>query len=1046
MNKKINFFLIGLFLMSNFIVFSQNKTITGTVTDQNSFPQVGVTVLIKGTSNGTQTDFDGKYSINANTGDVLVFSSVGFKTSEITVRETSIINVILDEDVEALEEVFITVPYGTVKKEAFVGSAAVVTAVKLEDRALTNVIQGLEGASPGVQFTPGSGQPGEAPNIRVRGIGSVTTSNAPLFILDGAIFTGNLASLSTNDIESITVLKDAASTSLYGSGASNGVIMITTKKGKFGKPRVTFEASQGFSNRSLREYSRVNAKEFYPLQWEAYRNSLHYSGDVALEDANQIATDDIFGLLGGYNPFNVPDDQIVGLDGSLNPNAQVRWDDLDWQDEVFNTGYRSNIDLSYSGATESTDYFASIGYLNETGYILKSDFERINARVNINVKPKDWFKTGINLSASSSNSNFAVDGASSSNSFVNPFRTTRLMGPIYPVFLHDPVTGEFVFDDAGNRIFDEGINRPESTGRHVIQENLLNLDLNKNLNINARSYIDFFLTKNLTFTTSLSMDKRAFDNFTYTNNIIGDAAPAGRASRTATNTFGLTFNQIFNYTNNFNGHNVSLLAGHENFTFDFNSLFARRTNQVVAGNTELINFAEIGDVNGFSREFRRESYFARSNYDYNSKYFLSASIRRDGSSRFERSVRWGAFWSLGGAWRLTEEKFLTDVSWLDELKLRSSYGQVGNDSNLDNGSLSFFVFQSLYGLGNNNGTEPGILISAPGNPDITWESNDQFDVALEFSLFNRRLSGTFEYYNRETRGLIFDVPLPVSSGLDNIPRNIGDMFNRGVEISLNADIVKNNNFTWNLDVNASTIKNEITRLPQEEIITGTKKLAVGTSIFEFWLRKWGGVDPSDGSALYIPTQEAIDNDSFIREIDGVLFTTNQNNAEFGFAGTSLPDLFGGITNTFQYKGFRFTTLFTYQIGGKTYDTNYAALMSAGNLGRAKSTDIKNRWQNPGDITNVPRLDIQRTGEFDAASDRWLVGSDFLALRQASLSYSFTDNILPKGLNSFRVFLNAENLFAITERRGLEPVQNFNGTTQNRSVPARILSFGFNAAF
>lgn len=1049
MKRNLKFMLTLLTLVFAIgITFAQEKVISGTVTDQGGIALPGVNVVVKGTTKGTQTDFDGKYSIKANVGQTLVFSYIGMKTTEQRVGNSSTINLLMEEDAESLEEVVISVPYGTVKKEAFVGSAGLVKASDIEGRSLTNVAQALEGASPGIQFTPSSGQPGEAPSIRIRGIGSVTTSNAPLYIVDGAIFTGDLSSLNSNDIENITVLKDASSTSLYGSGASNGVIMITTKKGRSGKDRINLDVSQGISQRSLNEYPRLNAQQYYPMMWEAYRNSLSISGNTPEATANQTATDGIYNLLGKYNPFNVANNAIVGTDGTLNPNAQLIYTDLDWQKELFKTGYRSNVDFSYSGANDKTDYFASINYLNESAYVINSDFERVTARANINSKPKDWIKTGLNISASSTASNQAVDGASSSTSFVNPFRTTRVMAPIYPVYLHDPVTGDFILDDAGNRIYDVGDIRPQSPGRHVVQENLLNQDLNKILNVNGRIYADFYFLNDFTFTTSLSIDSRNYNNYSYTNKIVGDAAPAGSYSRTTNTILGLTFNQVLNYNKTFGDHNVSALVGHENFRYDWDYFSGTKNGQVIDGIYELINFVNIRDLDGYSRELRKESYFSRANYDYASKYYLSGSVRRDGSSRFSQDVRWGTFWSAGAAWRISQENFMNDIDFIDELKLRTSYGQVGNDSNLSHSSLSFYVYQSLYGLGYNNADQAGLLISAPGNPQLTWESNNQFDVALEFTLLNNRFSGSAEYYKRETKNLIFDVPLPVSSGLDDFPDNIGDMYNEGLEFTLNTSILKKSAFKWDLSVNASTIKNKITRLPQEEIISGSKKLAVGTSIYEYWLRQWAGVDSADGSSLYIPTEEAITtNNSSIREIDGVKYTTNQNEAEYGFFGSALPDVYGSFSNTFEYKGLRLSTLFTYQLGGKTYDTNYAAIMSAGLPGTAWSTDILNRWQKPGDITNVPRVDINRTTEFDAGSSRWLVDSDYLALRQVSLSYNFPEAITsPIGVNNLRVYINAENLFSITARKGLEPSQNFNGTTQNRSVPARILTMGINLGF
>ncbi len=381
------------------------------------------------------------------------------------------------------------------------------------------------------------------------------------------------------------------------------------------------------------------------------------------------------------------------------------------------------------------------------------------------------------------------------------------------------------------------------------------------------------------------------------------------------------------------------------------------------------------------------------------------------------------------------------------LKARASYGEVGNDSNLDQASLSFFASQALFGLGNNNASEPGILISTLAAPTLEWESNQQTDVALEFALFNYRVSGSVEFYNRVTDDLLFNVPLPLSSGIDDVNQNIGSMFNRGIEVDLAVDLIRTQDFTWRLNVNASTVQNEFTKLPQEEIITGSKKLVVGGSIYDYWLRDWYGVDPTDGAALYILDDEIDPTDVDVRTVDGVLVTTNQNKAKFDFVGTAIPDLFGSFNSGFTYKAFKLGVLFTYQIGGQTYDTNYAGLMSAGAYGNAYSTDILQRWQNPGDVTNVPRLDVSQTAAFGAASDRWLISSSYIALRQINFSYDLpVGKAQSIGLQNLRVYANGENIFFSTDRKGMFVNQNFNGTTQNVFTPSRIVTLGVTATF
>ncbi|MEL7163132.1 MAG: SusC/RagA family TonB-linked outer membrane protein, partial [Bacteroidota bacterium] len=411
-------------------------------------------------------------------------------------------------------------------------------------------------------------------------------------------------------------------------------------------------------------------------------------------------------------------------------------------------------------------------------------------------------------------------------------------------------------------------------------------------------------------------------------------------------------------------------------------------------------------------------YLARAEYDFDNRYFLSASFRADGSSRFAEDVRWGEFYSVGVAWRLDQETFAQNLGIFDLLKLRASYGEVGNDSNLDFNALSFFASQPLLDLGNNNATEPGVLVGSLGAPLLEWETNAQTDVALEFGMFDYRLNGTIEYYNRETSNLIFDVPLPLSTGSDDQLANIGAMFNRGIEVSLSGDIIRSSNFTWTLDINASTISNEFKELPQEEIITGTKKLVVGGSIYDYFLREYYGVDPENGDPLFYLDPEADFDDPNVRIISGDTLTSIANDARRGFVGTAIPDLFGAITNKFTIGNFRLGFLLTYQIGGKTYDSNHARLLANDNYGSSLGVEALDRWQQPGDVTDVPRRDGSKD-DGDFASSRFLIDSDFLALRQANLTYVVPTNLLRNiGLSALSVYASGENLFIDTARTGM----------------------------
>ncbi|MDN4012401.1 SusC/RagA family TonB-linked outer membrane protein [Chryseobacterium gambrini] len=950
-----------------------------------------------------------------------------------------------------IEEV-VVVAYGKQKKETVVGSNTLISAKKLEQRSITNIAQAIDGAGPGIQVSTSTGQPGSAPAVRIRGFSSVNLSNEPLYVVDGSPYPTGIGFLNPNDIESMTILKDAASTSLYGSSAANGVVLITTKKGKRGRDVINFTALTGITERAIPEYDRVNASQYYPLVWESLRNGYRTSNPTAtIATANAYATNNLITVLKN-NVYNVADNQLV-VDGVLNPNASLKYSDLDWQKDLVKKGFRQSYDLNYSGGTDKTTYFASIGYLNETGYIIKSDYERLTSRLNIDSQMRDWLKVGINLSAASSFGNNAVDGASNNSSYINPFSWTRTMGPIYSPYAHD-ANGNTLYDSNGQKVYDIAAVRgaDAASGRHVIQETLLNRDFSKTFLANSRSYAEFKLAKGLTATMNVAYDIRNFKNTTYTNKIIGDAAPAGAASRTSVTNQTITFNQIVNYKKSLGNHNFDLTGGHESIKYIYEYLYGYKQGQVASDNDELVNFITPTSLTSQTDNYRKESYFARLNYDFSEKYLLSGSIRRDGSSRFAPDQRWGTFWSVGAGWRVNKESFLENVKFVNDFKIRGSYGEVGNDQNFTNSALSFYAYQSLYNLGYNNATEAGILLGLVSDPNITWETNKQFDIGVDFAFLNNRISGSVEYYKRSTTDLIFAVPTAVSAGIpgSSVYTNVGDMFNKGIEATLNLAVVKKTDFGWDLTVNASTIKNELTRLPdgQTQIISGTKKLMVGHSIYDYWLRQWYGVDSSDGSPLFL-VDDAYANTpaTDIRTVNGVLVTTNYAKAKYDYSGSAIPKLYGSFGTTLRYKNLSLNTMFTYQIGGKTYDSNYAALMSAYTQGGALSTDILERWTTPGQVTNVPRMDASTYVSSNAASSRWLVKSDFISLRSASLAYTFnTEDISQYGIRGLKLFISGENIWSKTARKGLEPVQSFNGTTTNRYTPARVYSLGLNVTF
>ena len=1022
--------------------FAQKKIISGIVSDKTSqLPSVNI--LIKGTNKGTETDFNGTYTIKASVGDILIFSYLGYKTEEREIGLKNTININLVENLNSLKEI-VVVAYGTSSKEALTGAVTKIKAKDIALRPITNLASAIEGASPGVVATAG-GQPGSTQEIRIRGFGSANLLNSPLYVVDGIPTSANLNNINPNDIENISILKDAASTALYGNKAANGVVLVTTKKGENKKGQFSLSTSTATVSRNIPEYDRIGTNDYYPILWESLRNTRALPGINTAEElqAANAATSSggilgIFSLL-GYNPYNVPNDEIVGTDGKLNPNASLLYNDFDWEDAITRIGFRNNIDLNYSGGTNKMDYYASLGYLNEEGFLINSDFKRYTGRANINGKIKDWLKLGTNIGVTVSSSNQGDIG--NSNSFRNPFRFTRTIGPIYPIFAHDPITGDFILDENGERIFDIDDNRPNaaSSGRHIVVERNNDQNLDELTTINFKTFAELKLTDKLNFTTNLSYEDENLFKSLFRNKIIGDGAPEGIASKFNIRTKRIGLNQLLNYSNSFKKHNIDALLGHESQEFRQDNFNGSKRNQITDDNIELINFVETSNLESRFDSETEESYFSRVNYNYNNKYYLSASVRRDASSVFAPKKRWGTFWSMGASWSIDKELFVKKIDWINFLKLRTSYGETGNKQGID-----LYAFRSLFESGINNQDAAGILRSRIGDPNLTWEKTSSYDIALEFGIFKNRLTGTLEYYSRKSKDLIFDVPLAPSNGLPFATQNTGVVVNKGFEVSLSYDIIKSKNLNWNLSINGATLKNEVIELPQEEIIEGTRKLTVGRSFFDYWIKDWYGVDPTDGSGLFVANDESIEKGEDIRFINGIAVTPDFSKAKSHYAGNVIPDLSGSFTSNLNYKNFSLKALFVYQIGGENLDFNYASLLSSGQFGRAKHIDILNRWQQPGDITNIPRLDVNFRSSWNATSDRFLVDASFLNIRQITFNYKLKQSVLDNlDLSDLNFFISTENLGVLNARKGLNSQQNFSGNISNVYTAPRIISLGVN---
>ena len=1041
MKSKHIWILATLFLLISQLGFSQEKMISGTVTNETGMPLPGVSIIIVGTTNGTQSDFDGNYSINVAVGQKLRFSYIGQRTTERTVGSSSTINVQMELDTQALDEVIVTA-YGTSTKEAFTGSAVVVGAKDLAIRNVTSPIAAIEGRATGIQFTSPSGQPGSSPGIVIRGVGTLNGDSDPLFIVDGVQYEGALNTINQEDIASFTILKDAASTSLYGSRAANGVVIITTKTGTRGDVQVNASMQYGLTSQAIPFYDELSPEQYYETMWEALKNSSAGAGDPAYASAN------IYQSL-GYNPFNVPNDQIVGLNGQINPAAQVIYKSLDWYDVLTKTGVRQNYNVNVSGGGEDHRVFFSASYLDEEGYVVTSEFDRLTTRVNAEFDVSD--RIAIGGSANVTISNAAGPSSAGTGSIVNPFGFAKNIGSVYPVYVND-LQGNIVLDPLGNPLFDNGEgfseynigSRPISQGRHALQELLLNDERDRDNTYGFRMFGEWEILEGLKLRLNYGRDINEGLEQEYENAIIGDAQPDGRFSDDRFRRQVENFNQILTYTNSFGNHNIDITAGHESFDRTFNSINGLKTVQTASGIFVNDNFSNIVRLGGNTTRKAIEGYFLRTNYNFDNKYYLSASVRRDGSSVFSRESRWGTFYSVGASWRIDQESFMENVGFVNALKIRGSYGEVGNDDLLD-----FFLSQPRFSI-TSNAANPAIINTDLGNAALQWETIENFDVALEFTLFNNFLDGSVEYYKRNSSDLLYNLPIPISNGLNTVPTNIGDMYNSGWEVALTTNLVNSEDIRWNVTLQGSTFKNEITSLP-DPFINGSKRWAEGRSRFDFYLLRTAGVDPANGDQLFFVYELDDDGESIpVLDANGDIETTNDWQAtERAYTGDStIPDLIGSVANSLSYKGFTLDFLVTFGIGGSFLDNGYSAMMHSGEFGRSYHPDILNAWRQPGDITDVPRLEAGNANLVRTQSDRFLTDASFWSLKNVNFGYNFNSQITDAlGLSALRVAISGENLYLKSKRDGLDPQYNLAGTPAGNDFnPARIISLGLNVSF
>lgn len=1043
------------------IAFAQEKTVTGAVTDDDDLPIPGVSVTVQGTTTGTSTDFDGEFSIKASEGDVLEFSYIGYDTQTHTVGAQDVINVKLSSDVTSLGEVMV-VGYGKTTKQAFTGTAIAIKSEDIVSKNVSSATQALAGEISGVNVINTSGQPGAEPTIRIRGFGSVNGNRSPLIVVDGIPFSGSINDINPNDIADLTVLKDATATAVYGSRGANGVILIETKRGVAGKSEINVSVKTGQNFQLIPRMDVISSPEMYAeLSWEGLKNKATING---VDDPISWADERLFssaGLSPDYNLWNVDNgaDLIDPATGKVRSGVSRKYSPERWRDEAFQAAVRTEADLSFSGGHEKTTYYASFGYLNDKGYSINSDFNRYTAQLNLKQGITDWLDGSLNLgySLSKSNNNGQSEDSGSIFWFVDN------APPIYPVFARDADGNKIVEPIYGTGyLYDYGEARSFGTGTNSLADATYGLAQTKAHAVNLSNEFTAKITDGLTFDSRFGMQYRQRMYSGMNSPFYGPSASAGGSVSKQNNTyFSYNFLQLLRYSKVFGDHSIEAFAAHEIDSWERQYLSGYKSNLVIPDIPELNNAVVSSPSSSFTQDYTQESYFGQLSYNYDSRYFVQGTIRRDGSSRFLKGNKWGTFGSVGAAWVLSNENFLAGTDWVDMLKIKASFGTVG-----DQAGVGYYPGYDTFNANNLN-DEISLGFRGKGNPDLTWETTQQLQLGLEFGL-GKVFEGSIDYYLNDTKDQIFDRQVPISLGYASIKVNDGVLRNSGLEFDLVGHVVKTNDFYLDVTLNGATLKNKMTDMPidpatnKQKVIDvdGSYGRAVGHSLYDYYLREWAGVDPEDGAAQWNvyydnATGTKIDNmhDYMDRNPNADIRsekTKDYSEATRKYVGKSaIPDVQGGFGIKAGYKGFDLAVQFRYGIGGYAYDGLYGTLMHNQAIGGNNwHKDILNRWQKPGDITDVPRISDNADQNVNGTSTRFLTNKSYLQLNNVRLGYTFPKDIVESlGMDNLNIFVSGTNLMLLTKRDGFNPTLNEPGTSSMYHYsPLSTVTGGINITF
>jgi TonB-linked SusC/RagA family outer membrane protein len=990
--KKVLSLMAGLILFLNGVVYAQQREITGKVTDANGSPLAGVSVKVKGTNNGTYTEEDGTYKLNLPKGlGTLVFSYIGYEDQEVDVKSDKV-NLSLTQTAKNLNEV-VVVGYGTTVKKELTSVVSRVKGSEVQNMPVPNLSQAIQGRAAGVFVESQNGKVGEGIKVRVRGATSINGSNEPLYVVDGVPLTGGTfgsatADINFNDVESFEILKDAAATAIYGSRAANGVILVTTKRGKSGKTKFTFNTQYGTQSPTAKR-GFLNAAEFIEFYREAAVNTAKYHYNRAgnwigfASEAAAIAnmTTWIEGRFRRYSGFN---DDWKTL--KVNTN---------WEDLAFNDDAKSNqIELNAQGGNDKTKFFISGSLQNQDGILVGNEFKRLGIRFNIDHQVNNWLKLGLNAT----NNKTVRNRVPLDNAFSTPMQIVAL-APITPV------------RDANGVLYD----RPITTYYNPLIDFEDAIFKINGYRTQGNIYAESRIMQGLTLRNELGLDmvNQSEDRFWSSRTLAGAGIGGNARAQWLRNTRWVT-NNYLNYINTFKDvHKIDATLGisfenrYDEYVYVEGENFADETIKTLAGAGTITAGESTQDENNLF------SYFGRLNYGFKGKYLASVSFRADADSRFGTNYKYGYFPSFSLGWILTEEKFLSDVKWLSFLKLRGSYGVLGNNT-----GLGFYSARSQYGPVT-YGTSSGLSITNFGNDDLRWEKTASVDLGLDFGFFNNRLTGEFNWYNKKTTDMLLAVPVPSPSGTTSVLGNIGEMENKGVEIVLNSVNIAGKHLRWSTSLNLARNKNKLTKLDgeQTEILPSDARFAnaliIGQPIGVFYAPRFAGADPANGDPIYYKQ-------------DGKTTTNAYDQAGKFVVGDPNPDWIGGINNSVSWKGIELNFLFQGVFGNQVQDGAGGFMSASGDWFDNQTRDQLNRWRKPGDITQVPEARINRWGDFESPSisTRYIYDADYIRLKNVTLAYNIPQKFVNKAkLSSARIYLSGVNLLTFTDYPGWDPEVN-----------------------